>query len=228
MPLHNPPAIEGLTNKVTAAGTTVLTALSSPIHHFTGTNPETAQLPAPSTLHLGFPFEFINDSTEAVTIKSSGNNDVTVVAAGDRVRVRVVDLAVTTAAGWAVEYFQKGSNITASSTDTLTNKTMSRYSETEYIVTGVSGSTAIDRANGGIQHITLSGNWTPASISLNAGESMFLHVIKGSNTLTLTSVVTSANNWVGKAAPTFTNDTAVISLYKIGSVVYGNYLGDVA
>jgi len=220
-------AINGLTNVVTAAGTTVLTALSSPIQRFTGTTTQIAQLPITSTLHLGFPFEFINDSTGAVTVKSSGSNDVIVIEAGDRVRVRAIDLAVTNSSGWAVEYFQKVSSITASSTNSWANQ--QTFKETKDTVFTITDGAAfeIDPTNGNIQIITLGENRTPIATNFESGQSVLLHVADGTAyTITWTSVGVV---WVGGTAPTLaTTGYSVISLWKVGSTIYGSHVGDVS
>ena len=218
-------AINGLTNVVTTAGTTVLTALSPPIQRFTGTTTQTAQLPVTSTLHLGFPFEFINDSTGAVTVKSSGGNDVTVIGAGDRVRVRALDLAVTNASGWAVEYFQKASSITASSTNSWTNQqTFKETKDTSFTITDVA-SFEIDPANGNLQTVVCASARTPLATNFESGQSVLLR-IKAAGTITWTSI---GIVWLGGATPTLaTTGYSLISIWKDSGTVYGSYLGDVA
>lgn len=97
--------IANLVAIATAAGTTVLTVASNGIQVFTGATTQTVTLPVVSTLpQIGFGFWIINDSSDAVTINSSGANEVQVIAAGHRAIVLCVALTGTAAASWTVIY----------------------------------------------------------------------------------------------------------------------------
>ena len=91
-------------------------------------------------------------------------------------------------------------------------------------VYAVSGTTpALSPVNGTIQTWTLSGSSTPTSVTWNAGESMTLAITAGANTITWTSV---AVTWIGATAPTLaTSGVTFIQLWKIGSTIYGTYIG---
>ena len=86
--------------------------------------------------------------------------------------------------------------------------------------TGVSGSTALDPANGTIQRKTLSGT-TTFTDSLANGESITLHLVAGSNSVTFPTT-----EWPGGTAPTpdTTNET-VIQFWKINNTLYGALVG---
>jgi len=98
------------------------------------------------------------------------------------------------------------------------------FLETVYAVTGTTP--AIAATNGNIQTWTLSGNSTPTD-SLNAGESITLMIDDGSAyTITWTSLV---DQWIGGSAPTLaTTGYSVVELWKVGSTVYGAYVGDLS
>lgn len=90
-------------------------------------------------------------------------------------------------------------------------------------VYALSGTTpALNPANGTIQTWTLSANSTPTD-SLAAGESITLMVDDG----TAYTVTWPTMTWVGGSAPTLpTSGYAVITLWKVGSTLYGNHAGD--
>jgi hypothetical protein len=107
---------------------------------------------------------------------------------------------------------------TASSTDTLTNKTLR---DTVYALSG----TAFDATNGAIQTKTLSTN-TTFTDSLSSGDSIVLMLNAGASYTVTWPTIT----WVssdGDAAPTLTaNDTLVF--WKISTTLYGAYAGSYA
>lgn len=92
--------------------------------------------------------------------------------------------------------------------------------ETKETVYALSG-TAIDPANGTIQTKTFSAN-TTFTESLQSGQSVTLHLADGdSYTITWPTIT-----WVGGAAPTLTSDDVVV-IWKVGSTLYGAYIGSV-
>jgi len=113
-------------------------------------------------------------------------------------------------------------------TQTLTNKTVTgltldgKVTEEVFAVTGTTP--AIAATNGTIQTWTLSANSTPTD-SLAAGESITLMIDDGTAyTVTWTSLV---DQWAGGSAPTLaTTGYTGITLFKIGSTVYGMAMGD--
>jgi hypothetical protein len=80
----------GYTTTATAAGTTVLTVGSNYYQYFTGATTQTITLPVTSTLVLGQSYYFVNLSSGALTINSSGGNLVTTVAAGASAQVQCI------------------------------------------------------------------------------------------------------------------------------------------
>jgi len=98
-------------------------------------------------------------------------------------------------------------------------QTFTETTETVYTLTG----TVIDPVNGGIQTITLT-TATTYTESLTTGQSVVLMISGGvTNAITWPSPIT----WVtsaGNVAPTIT-DSATIVIWKVGSTLYGAYVG---
>lgn len=94
--------ITGYTTTATAAGTTVLTVASNSYQYFTGTTTQTITMPVTSTLELGRTFVFVNNSTGAVTVNSSGGNAIVVLPGSTSAWVTCILLSGTSAASWSV------------------------------------------------------------------------------------------------------------------------------
>jgi hypothetical protein len=113
---------------------------------------------------------------------------------------------------------------------TLTNSTFTGFVETVFAVTGTTP--ALTPTNGTIQTWTLSGASTPTSGTWTAGASMTLQVTAGANSITWTSATfgTGGVKWVGASAPgsppTLSSTAiSIIELWKVGSQVYGAFVG---
>lgn len=102
-------------------------------------------------------------------------------------------------------------------TQTYLGLELQRYSETV-----ATGSASLDRADGGIQTFTMTANIT-LSVAINAGESLTFH-LSGGDTYTVTWPTMT---WVGGSAPTLTA-ADVIQLWKVGTTLFGAYVGSVA
>lgn len=115
--------IDGYATTATAAGTTVLTVASAAQQYFTGTTTQTITMPAVTTLALGQAWEFVNQSTGAVTLNSSGANAILILAPGTSAILTCVLLTGTTAASWSVTYngalVATGKELTVSNSLTL-------------------------------------------------------------------------------------------------------------
>ena len=105
--------------------------------------------------------------------------------------------------------------VTATSTDTFTNKTIR---DTVYALTG----TAFDATNGAVQTKTLAAN-TTFTDSLSSGDAIVLQLEAGASY----TVTWPTMTWVtsgGNVAPTLTaKDTLVF--WKVSSTLYGAYTG---
>jgi hypothetical protein len=102
----------------------------------------------------------------------------------------------------------------------------SSIDENVYDVVDAAG-VALSPQNGTIQTWTLGASRTPTAGTWNAGESLTLMINDGTAyTVTWTTL---AVTWVGGSAPTLaTTGFTVIELWKVGSTIYGAYVGSVA
>lgn len=89
----------------------------------------------------------------------------------------------------------------------------------------------VDPGNGSVQLITLGASRTPKATNFAAGEAVTLMIDDGTAytvTWTDTTWGTSGVAWTGGTAPTLaTSGYTVIQFWKVGSQVYGAYVGDV-
>ena len=86
---------------VSAAGTTTLTVTSASTQEFTGSTTQTVTMPVVTTLVAGWATLFVNKSTGAVTLNSSGGNAIVVLAGGQSATLVCRSISAgTTAAAW--------------------------------------------------------------------------------------------------------------------------------
>lgn len=131
-----------------------------------------------------------------------------------------------------------GGDVTLTGTQTLTNKTLTSptvtgavlndgYTEEVFAVTGTTP--ALSPANGSIQTWTLTAISTPTAGTWAAGQSITLMV---NDTASLFTVVWTSVPvvWVGGSAPTLApaGGNTVITLWKVGTTIYGALVGQVA
>lgn len=110
--------------------------------------------------------------------------------------------------------------VTLDGVQTLTNKTLTGYTETVYNLAG----TVIAEANGSIQTKTLSAN-TTFTESLADGQSVILGITAGAYSVTWPSVTWTKVGGSG-VAPTLTNSGVNwVILWQVGGVVRGSFLG---
>ena len=131
----------------------------------------------------------------------------------DTSKVKVGDASTTwTGLSYLIDV---GDYLTATSTNTLTNKTIR---DTVYSLTG----TAFDATNGAVQTKTLATN-TTFTDSLSSGDAIVLQLEAGASY----TVTWPTMTWVtsgGNVAPTLTAaDTLVF--WKVSSTLYGAYTG---
>jgi hypothetical protein len=113
--------------------------------------------------------------------------------------------------------------VVLSTSPSLTTPTLTGFTETVFAITD-GASVDINPANGTIQTWTLGANRTPTAASFANGQSVTLMITAGSFTVTWTTI---AVTWVGGTAPTLATSTNknFLVLWKIGGVVYGNFVG---
>lgn len=111
--------------------------------------------------------------------------------------------------------------VSTDNTVTLTNKTLTGFTETVYSVSGTTP--ALSPTNGTIQTWTLSGASTPTAGTWAAGQSLTIQITAASYTVNWSSV---AVTWMNGPAPTLsTTLTTTVELWKIGSTIYGAFVG---
>ena len=111
-------------------------------------------------------------------------------------------------------------------TPTLSGTTLNDgYTEEVFAVSGTTP--ALSPADGSIQTWTLSGNSTPTAGTWNAGQSITLMIDDGSAaTVTWTSLAVTWKTDGGNPPTLNTTGFTVITLWKVGTTIYGARVGD--
>lgn len=127
------------TATATAAGTTTLVVGSDQQQHFTGTTTQTVVLPVTSTLVLGQSFEIVNRSTGAVTVQSSGANDLQAMVASSTLTATCILTSGTGTASWSWVYSPRispGLAATSTTAGTVTKEATGSFTATFTNTTG--------------------------------------------------------------------------------------------
>lgn len=118
-----------------------------------------------------------------------------------------------------------------SATQTLTNKTLNAvllndgYTEEVFAVSGTTP--ALSPTDGSIQTWTLSGNSTPTAGTWAAGQSLTLMIDDGTAyTITWSSLAVTWKTDGGTAPTLNTSGETAIQLWKVGTTIYGARVGD--
>lgn len=193
--------LTGYTPTLTAAGTTTLTVASGYQQRFTGTTTQTVVLPVTSTLSLGFPFEIINDSTENLTVNSSGGNVIRIMAPNTRLIVTCILLTGTNAASWSFKHLSAdGSSLN------VNNQTNTTYT---FAVTDIGGT--VTSSNPAASTYTIPQTST-AVIPIG---SRFKHVNLGAGAVTF--ITEGGNTLIGNP---LAHTNAVTEIEKISATGY--------
>jgi hypothetical protein len=106
---------------------------------------------------------------------------------------------------------------------TLTNKTLTGYTETVYALSGTTP--AFSEANGSVQTWTLSGASTPTD-SLTTGQSIILVITPGAYSITWPTGTWTKVGGSGAAPTLYSAGKTTVILWKIDSTLYYSHLGD--
>lgn len=191
---------QGYTSTATANSTTTLTNASTYNQFFTGLNLQTVVLPVASTMTLGQQFFIVNNSTNNVTVQSSGANNVIGLFSGTSSLITCITTSGTTAASWSATY----NAVSVPSGDRITFNNFLTFSGTDSTtMTFPSTSATIARTDAaqtftGTQTVSLL-NTTPQTLSVtsNAATADISHGIQNftnssAATIAITLTTTSA------------------------------------
>lgn len=144
------------------------------------------------------------------------------------ISVQAYDATLTT---WAGKAAPDGVVVGTTDVQTLSGKTLEGvvlndgYTEEVFTVTGTTP--ALSPTNGSIQTWTLTGNSTPTVGTWASGQSMTLMVDDGSAyTINWASMSITWKTGGGTAPTLNTSGYTVISLWKVGTTIYGARVGD--
>jgi hypothetical protein len=201
--------IPGYATTVTAVGTTTLSAGSPQQQYFTGTSTQTVVLPVTSTMVIGQSFIIVNRSNSVVTVESSGLNTVQAMAANTQIVVTCIDITLTTAAAWNVEYSSTTGGVLSVS------GTSNRVTSSG----GLNPVIDIDAAYVGQSSITTlgtiaTGTWGATTIAINKGGTGVTSTPTSASASAFTAWDASsnipANNFLSRYATTVTSGTPVV------------------
>jgi hypothetical protein len=178
----------------------------------------------------------VSSGTNVVLAAGANNGDtVDVVAYGAFSVANTLPLTggtMTGAIAFAVgQTFPGTGDVTLTGTQTLTNKTINSailndgYTEEVFAITD--GTVNLDPNNGSIQTWTLGANRTPGQANWAAGQSITLMVDDGSAFTITWSTLAVVWTTDGGSAPTLnTSGFTTITLWKVGTTIYGARVGD--
>jgi hypothetical protein len=169
--------INGYSTTITNTLTTTLTNSSNHQQYFTGTATQIVVLPVTSTLVIGQQYQIVNNSTDNITVQSSGLNIILVVPPSTSAIFTVTAITGTTAASWS-------SSFTAFNTVTGTGSNVLATSPVLVTPTlGVASATTVNR-------VAITAPATGSTLTIAEGKTLTTN-----NTLTFTGTDASSVNF---------------------------------
>jgi hypothetical protein len=134
--------IESYTTTATASGTTTLTVASTYNQYFTGTLAQNCKMPDVTTLVLGQSWCITNNSTNTVTIQSSGLNTIVALATLQSAIVTCIAITGTSNTSWDYCIIQKsysagGGDMVLASVQTVSGA--KTFNDTKLLLNNVAG-----------------------------------------------------------------------------------------
>ncbi len=213
------------TYTATNSATATLTNASNYIQHIYGGSGTTFTLPSTSTMSFGEGFYFVNNSGQTTTVNTSTSALVGTVPSGSAMRVHVTNTGSNDATSWVeMREFESvtGTGSAVLSTNaTITSPTLVDYRDTVFAI-GNSGATTLtpNAANGNVQTITATGNFTLSAFSSPVSGQTITFIITqdatGSRTLTSTMKFAGASKTLSTAA----NAIDILTVSYIGTTYY--------
>ena len=168
----------------------------------------------------------VNGISLSGTVTTSGNLTLGGALTGVNLTSQVTGTLPVANGGTGVTTSTGTGNVVLSTSPTVAGITINDgYTEEVFAVTGTTP--ALSPANGSIQTWTLSANSTPTAGTWNAGQSITFMIDDGSAyTINWATVAVTWKTGGGTAPTLNTTGFTAITLWKVGSVIYGARVGD--
>ena len=167
--------------------------------------------------------QIYHDGTNSI-ISDTGTGDLFLKASNNHfIQFNNSDYAIITSenAGVSLRYDNSTRFATTSTGAAVTGTvTATSYTEAVFAITG--STPALDPSNGSIQTWQLTAGALNPTDSFSSGESMTVMI---SNSFLAALVWPAAIEWAGGSAPQFGSSLNAIVLWKVGSTLYGSYIG---
>jgi len=198
--------LDGYTTTTTAASTTTLTAGSTGIQYFTGSNTQTIVLPLSTTMVLGQQYTIVNKSTGNLTINSSGGNLVQTLTTGQFCTITCILTSGTTAASW-----DSIISVSSGMINPMTTLGDIIYENATPAPARLAGNTTTVK-----QFLTQTGNGTISAAPV------WFDLFNSTNTFTAQNTFNSNSPTIFGAGGGATSTQTQISVYQ-NEAAYGNY-----
>ena len=192
--------IAGYTTTVTSASPVTLTVASTYQQFWTGSTAQTVLLPVTSTLasvasNLAQSFLFVNNSTQTVTVQSSGGNNITVMAASTVAVFTCISNSGTTAASWNSDYEVAGLTVPISLPNGGTNAALTASNGGIFYSTATAGAILAGTATAG-QHLQSGASGAPSWTTSTYPSTNAINTLLYASSANVLAALATANNGV--------------------------------